>query len=324
MRLSDAMLVEGEPRNTDEQRAASLRFRETLRLGEARTYSPMTTSGQPQIIPQDFSDKMAQLMLAAGPLYFGSPVLTNIERTNLEPLKVPVSTDLNQGYFQTEAGAVTEQELGFDKVSLGKNTVSSGIILLSTELVEDISSWTSVEALIQRTAAARLSRKQNSAFLASLQTALAANSSASVAAAGSTLAYGDLTNLVAGVNAQYRYSESAGFIMNSNTAKAISNLKDSQNRPLFKKILAPEPELMDYPVYVSDYAQDIGSGNSPIVFGSLEYIYSRHVPGFELQVLRQRFIADGGYQAVILRQRGDIQYSVPSASESAIKMLTIS
>jgi HK97 family phage major capsid protein len=81
--------------------------------------------------------------------------------------------------------------------------------------------------------------------------------------------------------------------------------------------------LLGYRCFVSDYADNIVTGNHPLIFGDWSYLYSRHVPGFELQVMKERFSADG-FQGFIIRQRGDIQYSVPSTSESAIKMLTIS
>jgi HK97 family phage major capsid protein len=323
MKLSDVMLVDGEQTNTEASRAASLRVRDAI-LGEARTYSPMSDSGQPQLIAADFSAQMAQLMLSAGPMYFGSPVLTSIERSNLSPTKIPVSTDLGVGYDQTEAGNTTEQELNFSSVNLSKNTISSGIILVSQDLCVDLESWTTVEALIQRTASARLSRRQNQKFIPLLVTNLAANSSASIASATTGLLGGDdIASLVASVNGQYRSSASAGFLLNSDTARQIFNIKDSEGMRMFKHVLDPKPTLLGYPVFVSDYADSIATGNRPLIFGAWSYVYSRHVPGFELQVMKERFSLDG-YQGIIIRQRGDIQYSVPSTSESALKMVTIS
>jgi HK97 family phage major capsid protein len=277
------------------------------------------------IIPQDFSANIVKLMLAAGPLYLGgSPVLTNIERKNCEPMKVPVSTDLSVGYTQTENATATEQELNFGKVSLGKNTFSSGIILVSTDLIEDLASWTTVSGLIQRTASARLSRRQNQVFLPALVTNLAANSSASVpSASGGMIGADDVASLVASVNGQYRGSDSAGFLLNSDTARQIFDIQGTDGLRIFKHVLDPKPTLMGYPCFISDYADSVATGNHPLLFGSWEYVYSRYVPGFELVVMGERFILDG-YQGIILRQRGDIQYSVPSTSESAIKMLTIS
>jgi HK97 family phage major capsid protein len=307
----------------DEQRQASLRFREAL-LGEARTYAPMSLSGQPQIVPEDFSDRMAVLQLAAGPMFLGNQLFSNIERKNDQPLKVGVSTDLSAGVTQDENVTATEQELNFNKITLGTNDFSTGIMLLSNELVQDISSWTSVQNLILRTASARLSRRQNQQFIPALVTKLVANSSASIASATAGQVGGDdIASLVASVNGQYRSSDSAGFLLNSDTARQIYDIKGSDGLRIFKHVLDPKPTLLNYPCFVSDYADNIATGNHPLIFGDWSYMYSRQIPGFELQVMRERFLADGNFIGVILRQRGDMQYSVPSTSQSALKMLTI-
>jgi HK97 family phage major capsid protein len=309
---------------TDEQRKASLRFREAL-LGESRTYSPMSLAGQPQIVPQDFSDQMAVLGLAAGPLYLGSPILTNIERTHNEPLKVPVSTDLSVGYTQSEAALITEQELNFAKVSLGANTFSTGILLLSNDLSDDIS-WTTAQGLLLRTASARLSRRMNQQFIPQLVTNLAANSSASISSiVAATISADDLSALVGSVNAQYRSSDSAGFLLNSDTARQIYNIKaQTGGERVYKHVLDAKPTLLGYPVFVSDYASNIATGNHPVIFGDWSYVYSRQIPGFEVQVLNERFKIDYDAAGIIIRQRGDMQFAVPSTSESPLKMLTVS
>jgi HK97 family phage major capsid protein len=308
--------------NDDEQRKASLRFRNAL-LGESRTYNPLTLSTP--VVPQDFSDQMAVLGLAAGPLYLGSPILTNIERKNNEPLKVPVSTDLNVGYTQAEAALITEQELNFAKVSLGTNTFSTGIMLVGNDLSDDISSWTNVQNLLLRTASARLSRRMNQQFTPALVTNLAANSSASIASGtAGVIGADDIASLVASVNGQYRSSESAGFLLNSDTARQIYGIKGTDGLRIFKHVLDPKPTLLNYSCFISDYVDNIATGNHPLIFGAWDYIYSRQIPGFEIQVLHERFVIDYQAQGVIIRQRGDMQFAVPSTSQSALKMLTIS
>src|SRR5258708_476965 len=85
MRLSDAMLVEGEPSNTDEQRAASLRFRELLLGNQTRSYVPLSTSADGQLIAQGFEAQVKSLMLSDGPLFPGSPLLTNFYAKTIPP-----------------------------------------------------------------------------------------------------------------------------------------------------------------------------------------------------------------------------------------------
>jgi len=164
----------------------------------------------------------------------------------------------------------------------------------------------------------------NQQFIPALVAKLAANSSASVASGTAGQIGGDdIASLVASTNAQYRASDSAGFLLDSDTARQIYDIKGSDGLRIFKHVLDSKPTLLNYPCFVSDYADSIATGKHPLIFGDWSYIYSRQIPGFELQVLRERFVIDGNFTGVILRQRGDLQYSVPSTSESALKMLTI-
>jgi HK97 family phage major capsid protein len=288
--------------------------------GETRTYSQLTTTNPGALIPVEFEYQLILTEMAAGPLVAGSPACSEIKTPTGGPRKMPISDDLsNLGFVHSESTpAVNDGEITPGQLSLGVSTFDSGIVVMSRELAED-ADWIVGQQVMQKALGARLGRIQNKTFLASLLTQLAANSSSSVAAGGSTAAYSDITNLVGSVNAQYRYSDKAGFLMNSSTQKALAGLTGN-GLPIFKNILAQKPELMGYPVYVSDFADSIASGKNPIVFGDWSYVFIRHIPGTELLVLRQRF-AELGQIGFIGRKRADLQYAVPSTADSAIKVL---
>ena len=308
-----------DPNVSGEQRA-SQELRSFIN-GETRTYAALTTTANGALVPVQFEKQLVMTAMAAGPLVAGSTACSEVQTPTGAARKMPLTDDLsNAGFVQTEAGSPTEAEIALSQDSLGTSIFSSGIVVLSNELLQDADWIVTGEKVLQGTLGKRLGRIQNSTFLAALMTALAANSSASVAAAGSSLAYSDLTNLVGSVNAQYRYSEKAGFLMNSSTQKAIANLKDSQLRPLFADVMASRPKLMDYPVFVSDYADSITSTKNPILFGDWSYVFIRHVPGIELQVMSQRFMEQYS-TGFIARKRADLQYAVPTTADSAIKML---
>jgi HK97 family phage major capsid protein len=283
----------------------------------------MTKGVDGPLVPTQFEKQLILTALAAGPLVAGSPACSEVQTPTGGARKMPISDDLaNIGFVQVEGSSspYSEGELTLGQVSMGATTFSSGIAVLSNELLQDAEWVVTGEKVLQSTLGKRLGRIQNSTFLPALITALGSNPSASVAAGASTLAYSDLTNLVGAVNAQYRYSEKAGFLMNSSTQKAIANLKDSQLRPIFADVMASRPTLMDYPVFVSDYADSISSTKNPILFGDFSYVFIRHIPGITLQVMTQRFIEN--YQTgFIARKRADLQYAVPTTADSAIKML---
>jgi HK97 family phage major capsid protein len=333
VRKSQADSIMGFPveRLTDEQRSihsASMRMRDIARgaSAEYRTYSPwdnVTPSGAADYIPTQFEQRLVELQMAAGPLYAGSPAVTNVETSTGAARQMPMTDDTaSTGYVQTQNGIFTEAEVALAQVSMGTKTFSSGFVQYSVELAQDVASWGSLEKILTSSLAKRLSRIQNSTFLATLLTTLASNSSASVAAAGATVVHDDITNLVGSVNAQYRYSNQAGFLMNSGSQKALANLKGTDGLPIFRHVLASKPTLLDYPVYVSDFADPINtSGKKPILFGDWSYVFLRHIPGIELQKLQERYV-DQFSDALVARKRADMQYACPATSDSAIKMLS--
>jgi HK97 family phage major capsid protein len=315
MRLSDAMLVESEPSNTEEQRKASLRFRDLL-LGETRTYTPLSTSADPQLIAQGFQAQVKSLMISDGPLHAGSELLTNFFVTNMAPSKTVVADDLSStGFVLTEntgAGA-DEAEISFSGVTFGKNFFSTGIMLVSSDLVQDVSSWTTAEKLIARTTAARLSRIQNATWLAALKTALALNAGAGIHAGAANITAANVYTLIAGVSAAYR--PSASFIMSPSQQAAIGALITAGSSAReFPDVLSAQPKIRGYDVHIVAAA-----AASDILFGDFSYALSKSMP-LEVKTLSQRFAADG-YLGVLIGQRADLQWSVPTTSNSPVKFL---
>jgi HK97 family phage major capsid protein len=327
MSLADAFVGVDEPNATDENRSTkhqvSHEFRKMLLGGDKsyRTYSGLDIPSP--LVANEFEARLIEAQKAAGPLFAGSPALTNLTFATNALLKLPIVDDTTAtGYLQVNQTASTEAELAtVSSVSLGTKTFSSGIVLASNELIQDVSSWTTLENLLYSSLSNRISRIQNSTFLPSLITSLAANNSASVASeTAGVVDYNDLIVLTGQVNAQYRFNDSAAFLFSSVTQTAIAKFKDSQGRPFFPDVMASRPTLLGYPVYISDYADTAAVGKNPILFGDFSYVFTRSMPGYDLQVLKEQF-AVNGYTGVILRKRTDLQYAIPSTSDSAIKML---
>jgi hypothetical protein len=139
LRLADALAV--DPVVTDEKREATKYFRDLILGPEIRTYTPMSTSADSQLIAQGFERDIKLLMIADGPLFAGSSLLSNVYAKSMNPSKLPVSDDLSStGFVQTEntGPANNEAELNFSSVIFGSKTFSSGIILVSTSLSEDL------------------------------------------------------------------------------------------------------------------------------------------------------------------------------------------
>ncbi len=317
MKLSDVMMVDGEPSNTEEQRKASLRFRELLLGNQTRSYTPLSTSAN-GLIAQGFEAQVKSLMIADGPLFAGSPLLTNFPATNMAPSKTVVCDDLSStGFVLTEntgAGA-DEAEILFSAVTFGKSFFSTGIILVSSSLVEDLESWTTTEQLVAKTTAARLSRIQNATWLAALKASLALNAGAGIHAGGASVTAANIYSLVSGVGAAYRSSPSAAFIMSPAQQTALGALiTTGSNTREFPDVLDAKPMLLGYPVHIIAAA-----ASSDLLFGSFEYAMSKSMP-LEVKTLTERFILDG-YIGILVGQRADLQWSVATTSNSPVKFL---
>jgi HK97 family phage major capsid protein len=292
-------------------------FRKKFLAPEARTYTPMSDSVEgASLIASDFEVRLKNLMLADGPLFAGSSLLTNIFVKVMQPGKITVSDDLSSpGVIVSENTTTNEEELtGLSSITIGNNSsnFSTGILLASTSLAEDVAPET-FEDIVQKTAAPRLSRIQNSTFFAALKTALAANSSAAVSAAGGSIAKGDPETLVASVGAAYRVN--GAFLMSPATQKAISLIVDANSRPVYRQILEAQPTLLNYPVFTVASAS-----TNDVQFGDYSFMFCKSTP-VQLRVLRERFRLDG-YYGYILNERAEAKWTVASTSDSPVKYLT--
>lgn len=303
---------------TSEEERASLRFRDLLLGKQTRTYTPLSTTADPQLIAQGFEAQVKNLMIADGPLFAGSPLLTNFYATNMAPSRTVVCDDLSStGFILTEnsgAGA-DEAEITFSGVTFGKNFFSTGIMLVSSDLVQDLTSWTTTESLVAKTTAARLSRIQNATWLAALKTALALNSSASIHAGGANITANNIYSLVSAVGAAYRTSPSAAFIMSPAQQTALGALVTTGSSAReFPNVLNAKPTLLGYPVHIVAAA-----AASDILFGDFSFAMSKSM-GIEGKTLTERFILDG-YIGLLVGQRADFKWSVATTSDSPVKTL---
>jgi HK97 family phage major capsid protein len=314
--------VNNEPRTASSD---PLEFRKKFFSDVAqRTYAPLSESGgNGQLVPSDTEMTLKNLMLADGPLFAGSPILTNFYKKVMQPEKIAVSDDLSgTGFVLTEnlGAATSEAELtGVTGITIGSNSknFSSGLLLASTNLVEDVASWSSMEQIILKAVGARLSRIQNSTNLAALKAALALNSSAAVAGGGSTITASNVYALVSAVGAAYRTSPSAAFVMSPAMQTSIGALTATgSGLREFPDVLDAQPSILDYPVYV------IASGAATdLMFGDFSYLYTKSTP-VEMRVLRERFV-DAGYYGYILQERAQAVWSVATTSASPVKYITL-
>jgi HK97 family phage major capsid protein len=298
-----------------------LAFRKKFLSKEARTYVALSDSSGSTLIPSDFEVRLKNLMLANGPLYAGSPLLTNIFSKAMTPSKIGVVDDLSQpGIVASENVALTnDSELtGLSGITIGNNSArfSTGILLASVPLAEDVQSPESLEQIVMQAASPRLSRIENATFLSLLKTALALNTSAGVHVGGASLTVASVYALVSAIGAAYRASPSAAFIVSAAQQTALGALITAgSNTREFPDVLSANPTMLGYPVHVVAAASP-----SDVLFGAFDYLYCKSTP-VEVQVLRERFIPDGNFYAYLLSERAEAKWTVAATSDSPVKYL---
>src|SRR5258708_39573030 len=104
--LKAGSLATDEERNaradamSSEQRA-SQELRSVI-LGEKRA---LVTTNAGFLIPTQFESRLIEMQMAVGPLYAGSPAVSNVETESNGPRKMPLTDDTSAtAYVQTETG----------------------------------------------------------------------------------------------------------------------------------------------------------------------------------------------------------------------------
>ena len=99
-----------------------------------------------------------------------------------------------------------------------------------------------------------------------------------------------LIDLIYALGAEYRVN--ASFVMNSKTAAAIRKMKDADGRFLWTDALAAgqTPQLLGYPVLISEDMPDIATDATAVAFGDFRAAYTI-VERPDLRVLRDPFSA---------------------------------
>lgn len=196
------------------------------------------------------------------------------------PFDLPVEGDGITGYWITgevddsDANLVSESEPTLTKKSLGDHYLAA-LVKVSWKLMN--TSDYNIVNYISSLAGRKLAEKEEAAFIAGTGTGqpkgIRTESLTSVAQEGEGLAYQDLVNLYFLLAPQYRAN--AVFITSTMGAKAITGLRDSQERPIFAPG-QPLDELFRKPLLESvDIPENLGVGTdtTEILFGDPFYYW---------------------------------------------------
>lgn len=261
-------------------------------------------------VPTEFRNKVVEKMKAFGGIASVCQILETDGGNTIEWATTDGTAE--EGELIGENGQAGEEDVTFGTENLGAKKLSSKVIRVSNELLND--SGVDIEALLTGRIATRIFRGEARLLVQGTGTGspvqpkgLKASATLShSAAAAALLAYSDLLKLKHKVDPAYRNGLSVRFAFNDQTFLILKELKDTQGRPLWKPDLAGvAPATIDGDQFVIDQAiDDVGASATSLFYGDFDRYILRRVRYMALKRLLERY-ADFDQTAFLAFHRFD-------------------
>jgi HK97 family phage major capsid protein len=274
----------------------------TLLRPENRTAQTVTTTGGGYLIPQGFSSKLEESMLAYGGMESVSEVFST-DTGNTLPY--PTFDDTAQtGAILAINTQASEQAITYGVINFAAYKFSSKYVTVPVELMQD--SAFDVESHVASVLGTRLGRVHNTYQTTGTgssqpQGIVTGASSALTAAGTSTVTADEILSLIHAVDPAYRSPAlGAGFIFNDGTLLKLRQLKDGEGRPLWQPgIAAGAPDtIFGFPYLINQDMAAMTTGLKPVLFGARKKFMIRKVK--DVTILRLNEIKADYHQVVFL------------------------
>ncbi len=212
---------------------------------------------------------------------------------------IPVPTDNETsaaGAYVAENTAIGEQDVTFGQKSLKAWTVTSKIIRVPIQLLQD--SAFDVEAYLARKIGERIGRAEAAMFatgsgVSQPEGLITAATVGATASGTNTLKYADFVSLVHSVDPAYRVGPAVRLVMSDSALRAarLITVSSSDDRPLWQPGLTVgmPNTVLGYEYLVDQGLAAVATGAKPIAFGDLSHFWIRDVAGVQLMRLDERY-----------------------------------
>lgn len=273
-------------------------------------------SGAASLLPQGFVNKLEIALLAFGPMWQTSEVLTTNDGN---ALPWPTANDTgNKGELLTEATTIgSSVDPTFSSVTLNAYKFSSKLVKISVETIED--SAFDLVSFLGDALGERIGRITNDYFTTGSGTSqpngiVTASTLGVTAASSSAIAPDELFDLQHSVDPAYR--SGAGWMMKDGTLGVIRKLKDSQNQYLFQpglqlgvpdRLLGDSININQSMEGMDDSGDTTDAAEIILLYGQLSKYKARRVRQIRLRRLVERY-ADTDQEGFVafLRADGDL------------------
>ncbi|HDR1156751.1 TPA: phage major capsid protein [Pasteurella multocida] len=246
-------------------------------------------------VPKEFQARIVEQMKAYGGLAEISQLITTSDGREITWITADGTSE--EGELIGENTAATEQDVSFGSASLGAKKLSSKIIRVSNELLQD--SAINIEAYLAQRIAERIGRAEakylvkgtgtgSPAQPKGLDTSVTGTTQAAVA---SKVDWKDVNALIHSVDPAYRGAGNTRLLFNDSTLKALKEQVDGQNRPLWLPSIAgvTPATILGYQYAIDQGVDGIGSGKKFIFFGDFNRFIVRRVSYMTLKRLVERY-----------------------------------
>ncbi|MDW9376798.1 phage major capsid protein [Sinorhizobium meliloti] len=302
----DRSVQGGRHENADEARTAA--FRSYLRHGledmpaeerkivrEMRAQAVGTDSKGGYLVPEGFMAELVKSLKAWGPML--DPGITRVLTTTAgNSIPWPTMDDTsNEGALIGENTQVTESEVAFGTKTLEAYKYTSGVVLVSAELLQD--SAIDVEGTVRSAMAERIGRIGNRHLTVGTGSSqpngiVTAATAVTGVAAAAAITFDNLIDLFHAVDPAYRDDPSARWMFNDGTLKALRKIKDVEDRyvwqPADVRTGAPAT-ILEKPYSINQAVAAIGASNKSVVFGAFNRYVVRMVREFAIRRLVERY-----------------------------------
>jgi len=302
----DRSVQGGRHENADEARTAA--FRSYLRHGledmpaeerkivrEMRAQAVGTDSKGGYLVPEGFMAELVKSLKAWGPML--DPGITRVLTTTAgNSIPWPTMDDTsNEGALIGENTQVTESEVAFFTKTLEAYKYTSGVVLVSAELLQD--SAIDVEGTVRSAMAERIGRIGNRHLTVGTGSSqpngiVTAATAITGVAAAAAITFDNLIDLFHAVDPAYRDDPSARWMFNDGTLKALRKIKDAEDRyvwqPADVRTGAPAT-ILEKPYSINQAVAAIGASNKSVVFGAFNRYVVRMVREFAIRRLVERY-----------------------------------
>lgn len=302
----DRSVQGGRQENADEARAAA--FRSYLRHGledmpaeerkivrEMRAQAVGTDSKGGYLVPEGFMAELVKSLKAWGPMLDGG-IVRRLDTATGASIPWPTMNDTsNEGSLIGENTQVTESEVAFDTKTLEAYKYTSGVVLVSAELLQD--SAIDVEGTVRSAMAERIGRIGNRHLTVGTGSnqpngIVTAATAVTGVAAAAAITFDNLIDLFHAVDPAYRDDPSARWMFNDGTLKALRKIKDVEDRyvwqPADVRTGAPAT-ILEKPYSINQAVAAIGASNKSVVFGAFNRYVVRMVREFAIRRLVERY-----------------------------------